>query len=194
MVSHCPVQICTNLFYVSHKLNDVEHCVRYTKNSHFKACDGRKEIFYITMHTTHFICNYLILSIWSRSNHILIEITWCRHFMSYSSHRQNVIPVVEHWLGHEISQWINLMTWHIMSSSLPLSYILLNTSDGCDFNYSTQTIHGTSTGITSSPICTSVHTVNTDHWAVTHSYSEAFSETCELHIWHIALKESHLCW
>ena len=44
---------------------------------------GRKEIFYLTTHSTHFIYGYMASDIWLRTTQIAREETRCRH-MGYS--------------------------------------------------------------------------------------------------------------
>ena len=44
---------------------------------------GRKEMFYLTMHSTHFIYGYMALDIWLRTILIVRKETRCRH-MDYS--------------------------------------------------------------------------------------------------------------
>ena len=41
--------------------------------------EGRKEVFYLTMHSTHFIYGYMASDIWLRSILIVREETYCRH-------------------------------------------------------------------------------------------------------------------
>ena len=42
--------------------------------------EGRKEMFYLTMHSTHFIYGYMASDIiWQRTTPIAIEATHCRH-------------------------------------------------------------------------------------------------------------------
>ena len=45
--------------------------------------EGRKEMFYLTAHSTHFIYGYMASDIWSRTTQIVREETRCRH-MGYS--------------------------------------------------------------------------------------------------------------
>ena len=62
---------------------------------------GRKEMFYFTMHKTHFICGYMSSYIWLRTTQIEREETRCRPIgysfrlavrviLYASSHRQNI--------------------------------------------------------------------------------------------------------
>ena len=109
-------------------------------------CTGRKEMFYLTTHSTHFIYGYMVSDIWLRTIPIVREETCCRH-IGYSfrlaagvllyapSHRQIahttafVKPVVEHWLEREIAQWVHPMKdrsddpSHHERTLLPRSYI-----------------------------------------------------------------------
>ena len=89
--------------------------------------EGRKEMFYLTTHSTHFIYGYMASDIWLRTILIVRKETRCRH-IGYSyrltarvllyapSHRQDntyhglfYTPVVEHWLEREIDQWVHPM-------------------------------------------------------------------------------------
>ena len=49
----------------------------------YKRCDlailGKKEMFYLTTHSTHFIYGYMVSDIWYRTTHIAREETRCRH-------------------------------------------------------------------------------------------------------------------
>ena len=76
---------------------------------------GRKEMFYLTTHSTHFIYGYTVSDIWLRTILIVRKETRCRH-IGYSfrltarvllyapSHRQDStyhgLCYVEHWLVH----------------------------------------------------------------------------------------------
>ena len=44
----------------------------------------RKEMFYLTMHSTHFIYGYMMSGMWLRTITIAREETRCRHYMGYS--------------------------------------------------------------------------------------------------------------
>ena len=44
----------------------------------------RKEMFYLTMHSTHFIYGYMVLDIWCRTTHIARDETRCRNDMGCS--------------------------------------------------------------------------------------------------------------
>ena len=97
-----------------------------------QTIDGReREMFYLTMHSTHFIYGYMASDIWLRTILIVRKETCCHHIgYSYQltarvllyapSHRQDntyhglcytafVTPVVEHWLEREIAQWVHPM-------------------------------------------------------------------------------------
>ena len=41
--------------------------------------EGRKEMFYLTMHSIHFIYSFMVSDIWKRTIHIAREETRCRH-------------------------------------------------------------------------------------------------------------------
>ena len=76
---------------------------------------GRKEMFYVTTHTTHFIYGYMASDIWLRTNLIVRKETRCRH-IDYSFRLDRVAhttafvtPVVEHWLEQELAQWVHPM-------------------------------------------------------------------------------------
>ena len=102
---------------------------------------GKKEMFYLTTHSTHFIYGYMTSDIWLRTILIVRKETRCRH-ICYSlrltakvllcapSHRQDT-PVVEHWLEREIAQWVHHMKdrsddpSHHERTPLPRSYISL---------------------------------------------------------------------
>ena len=77
-------------------------------------------MFYLTTHSTHFIYGYMASYIWLRTILIVRKKTRCRHIcFSYRltarvllyapSHRQDVTPVVEHWLERELAQWVQPM-------------------------------------------------------------------------------------
>ena len=110
---------------------------------------GRKEMFYLTTHSTHFIYGYMASDIWQRTTQIVREETCCHH-MGYSfrltarvllyapSHRQDntyhdlcYTSRVEHWLERDIAQWVHPMKnrsddpSHHERTLLPRSYISL---------------------------------------------------------------------
>ena len=103
-----------------------------------RTVEGRKEMFYLTTHLTHFIYGYMASDIWLRTTQIVREETRCRH-IGYSFRLTDriahttvfVIPVVEHWLEREIAQWIHPMKdrsddlSHHERTLLPQSYISL---------------------------------------------------------------------
>ena len=88
----------------------------------------KKEMFYLMMHSTHFIYGYMASDIWLRTILIVRKETRCRH-IGYSyrltarvllyapSHTTDRIahttafdtPVMEHWLEREIAQWVHPM-------------------------------------------------------------------------------------
>ena len=85
---------------------------------------GRKEMFCLTTHSTHFIYGYMASDIWLRTILIVREETRCRHIgysfrlvarLFYMHHPRDriahttafVTPVVEHWLQREIAQWVH---------------------------------------------------------------------------------------
>ena len=83
-------------------------------------------MFYLTMHSTHFIYRYMASDIWLQTILIVIKETCCRH-IGYSyrltarvllyapptdriAHTTAFVPpVVEHWLEREIAQWVHPM-------------------------------------------------------------------------------------
>ena len=120
--------------------------IRTTRNTlHTQTLEGRKEMFYLTTHSTHFIYGYMASDIWLRTILIVRKETRYRH-IGYSfrlaarvllyapSYRQAfVTPVVEHWLEREIAQWVYPLkdrsddTSHDERTLLPQSYISLLT-------------------------------------------------------------------
>ena len=78
-------------------------------------------MFYLTTHSTHFSYSYMASDIWYRTTKNVRKETSCHHIMGYSlqlagffcTHHLTdrrahttafVTPVVEHWLGQEITQ------------------------------------------------------------------------------------------
>ena len=89
---------------------------------YYEAKEGRKEMFYLTTHSTHFIYGYMVSGIWLRTTQIVREETRCRHMgysfrlaarVLYMHHPIDriayntafITSVVEHWLEREIHQW-----------------------------------------------------------------------------------------
>ena len=88
--------------------------------------EGRKEMFYLTTHSTHFIYGYMASDIWLRTILIVRKETRCRH-ICYSlrlsarvllyapSHRQDntyhglCYTSRRYWLEREIAQWVHPM-------------------------------------------------------------------------------------
>ena len=69
----------------------MKNAVSFTTTSVSVGCtesvvrsEGRKAMFYLTTHSTHFIYGYLVLDIWRRTFQIAREETRCRH-MGYFS-------------------------------------------------------------------------------------------------------------
>ena len=107
--------------------------------------EGRKEMFYLMTHSTHFIYGYMASNIWSRTIQIVRKETRCRHIgysfqlttrFFYMHHPTDsiahttafVTPVVEHWLEREIAQWVHPMKDRSDDHErtlLPRSYISL---------------------------------------------------------------------
>ena len=85
---------------------------------------SKREMFYLTTHSTHFIYGYMASDIWLRTILIVRKETRCRH-IGYSYRLQQgffymhhptdritqttafVTPVVEHWLEWEIAQCVH---------------------------------------------------------------------------------------
>ena len=80
-------------------------------------------MFYLTMHSTHFIYGYMASDIWLRTILIVRKETRCHHIATLIDYQQGffymhhptdrithtmafVTPVVEHWLEREIAQWV----------------------------------------------------------------------------------------
>ena len=126
-------------------------CVALKHPLNLPTLRKRKEMFYLTTHSTHFIYGYMASDIWLRTILIVREETRCRHIghsfrltarvLLYApSHRQDstyhgfgnfVTLVVEHWLEREIAQWVHPMKdrsddpSHHERTLLPRSYISL---------------------------------------------------------------------
>ena len=91
----------------------------------FNLMEGRKEMFYLRTHSTHFIYGYMASDIWLRTILIVKKETRSRHIgysfrltarvlLYASSDRIThttafVTPVVGHWLEREIAQWVHPM-------------------------------------------------------------------------------------
>ena len=110
---------------------------------------GRKEMFYLMTHSTHFIYGYMASDIWLRTILIVRKETRCRH-ICYSfrlaarvllyapSHRLDstyhglCYTSFGHWLEREIAQWVHPMKdrsddpSHHERTLLPRSYIWLH--------------------------------------------------------------------
>ena len=100
------------------------------------------EMFYLTMHSTHFIYGYMASDIWLRNTLIAREETCCRH-MGYSyrltarvllyapSHRHTtafVKPVVEHWLEREITVPSEVLTFCKRAATVAAPSVRMNIS------------------------------------------------------------------
>ena len=97
---------------------------------------GRKEMFYLTTHSTHFIYGYMASDVWQRTTQIGREKTRCRH-IGYSfrlaasvtdriTHTTTfVTPVVDHWQKREISSlgclWSKRMFGLIVDNNINIS-------------------------------------------------------------------------
>ena len=82
----------------------------------------KEMLFYLPMHSTHFIYGYIVLDTWQKTTEIAREETRCLQYMGYCfwlaawdffiHHPSDrialtmafVIPVVEHWPEQEIAQ------------------------------------------------------------------------------------------
>ena len=102
-------------------------------------------MFYLTIHSTHFIYGYMASDIWLRTILIVGKEICCRH-ISYSfrltarvllyariAHTTSVVTqVAEHWLEREIAQWVHPMKdrsndpSHHERKLLPRGYISLS--------------------------------------------------------------------
>ena len=130
---------------------DHSHTVKFPfqLSNSLMPVQGKKEMFYLTTHSTHFIYSHMVSDILLRTILIVRKETRCHH-IGYSfrlaarvllyapSHRQDstfytafVTPVVEHWLEREIAQWVHSMKdrsddpSHHEQTLLPWSYISL---------------------------------------------------------------------
>ena len=136
--NNCPPLVCSNI-HASGIWGRVGVLIPSAK--------GRKEMFYLTTHSTHFIYGYMASDIWLRTTQIAREETRCHH-MSYSirlaarvllyapSHRQDdtyhglsyTSRGESHWLEREIVQWVHPMNdrsddpSHHERTLLPRSY------------------------------------------------------------------------
>ena len=81
---------------------------------HIPYVQGRKELFYLTAHSAHFIYGYVASNIWQRTTRIERKpdtATWGYLFqqeffyMHYTTGRTT--PILEHWLEQEIAQWVH---------------------------------------------------------------------------------------
>ena len=59
------------------------HVVWYQYFVHIVQYEGRKEMFYLTTHSTHFIYSYMASDIWLRTILIVRKETCCRHIGYY---------------------------------------------------------------------------------------------------------------
>ena len=62
--------------------SSMEFYLDFMSERHITTCpiqEGRKEMFYLTTHSTHFIYGYLVSDIWLRTILIVREETRCRH-------------------------------------------------------------------------------------------------------------------
>ena len=107
-----------------------------------EVTEGRKQMFYLTTHSTHFIYGYMASDIWFRTILIVKKETPCHH-IGYSfrlaarvilyapSHRQDSTYHGLCYTSREIAQWVHCMKdWsndpsHHERTLLPRSYISL---------------------------------------------------------------------
>ena len=75
----CPIY---NFFYIRTTTNtlDIETLIFKTRKYFM---EGRKEMFYLTTHSTHFIYGYMASDIWLRTILIVRKETRCRHIGYY---------------------------------------------------------------------------------------------------------------
>ena len=98
----------------------VHQCVKvHNNNCHeigmevTEPLEGKKEMFYLTTHTTHFIYSYMVKdhSDSEKGNplppHRLLICTIHTDRIAHTT--AFVTPVVEHWLEREIAQWVHPM-------------------------------------------------------------------------------------
>ena len=76
--------------------------------------EREREMFYLTMHSTHFIYGYMASDIWLRTILIVKRKHQGFFYMHHPTDRIThttafVTPVVEHWLEREIAQWVHPM-------------------------------------------------------------------------------------
>ena len=119
--------------------------------------EGRKEMFYLMMHSTHFIYGYMASDIWlslkdhsdsEKGNPLPPHRELFQQGFFYMHHPTDriahttafVTPVMEHWLEREIAQWVHPMKdrsddpSHHDGTLLPQSYISLPTATEADRN------------------------------------------------------------
>ena len=78
------------LYAPSHRQENTYHGLCYTSRGALagtrnSSMGKRKDMFYLTTHSTHFIYGYMASDIWLRSILIVRKETRCRHSMGYSS-------------------------------------------------------------------------------------------------------------
>ena len=129
------------LYASSHRQNNTYHGLCYTSRG---ALAGKKEIFYLTMHSTHFNYGYMVQDhsdnergnllpllhgqLFPITNKVLLYVP--SHRQDSTHHRPFLHPVVEWWLRQEIPQWNHhegLIRWPITpwAGALPWIYISL---------------------------------------------------------------------
>ena len=84
--------------------------------------EGRKEMFYLTTHSTHFIYCYMASDLWYSTNQIVRGNLLLPHGLLFPINSKGYFictiperightttfdtPVVEHWVEREISKWV----------------------------------------------------------------------------------------
>ena len=114
----------------------------------WKRKDGRKEMFYLTTHSTHFIYGYMASDIWLRTTQIVREETRCCH-IGYSFCTTQ--PLL-----HQLwsTSWIRLRTKHIYYTCNDVLCLRVTNVD--TFSYCLQTF--LNRGFTTSRSCKKCNT------------------------------------
>ena len=117
-------------FYMHHPTDRITHTMAFVTPVMEHWLEGRKEkeMFYLTMHSTHFIYGFVESDIWLRTILIVRKETRCRHigysfwltarvFLYAPSHRQDSTyhglsytsrgALAWHWLEQELTQWVH---------------------------------------------------------------------------------------
>ena len=92
--------------FLAKRLKSNKMINRATSGSETTLQEGRKEMFYLTTHSTHFIYGYMASDIWLRTIMLVRKETRCRHIGFFYMHHPTdriahttafVTPVVEHY-------------------------------------------------------------------------------------------------